>query len=61
MLNHCQKNIYEDKIKEFNRSKTKRLNSVITPAKIHIENSKYLLIGEIKLLNKNHFIANFQD
>ena len=55
------KSIYNEKIKEFNQSKTKRLNSVITPAEIQIEEFKYLPIGEIKLLNNNHFIANFQD
>ena len=55
------KNIYVEKVKEFNLSKTKRLNSVITPSEIYIRESKYLPIGEIRFLNKNHFIANFQD
>ena len=55
------KNIYVEKIKEFNLSKTKRLNFVITPSEIYIKKSKYLPIRKIKLLNKNHFIANFQE
>ena len=60
-MNEKIKLIYKEKIKEFNQSKTKILNSVITPAEIHIEDFKYLPIGEIKLLNNNHYIANFQD
>ena len=60
-INENFKNIYNKKIKEFNLSKTKRLNSVITPAEIYIEDFKYILIREIKLLNNNHYIANFQD
>ena len=60
-MNEKLKLIYKEKIKEFNQSKTKRLNSVITPAEIYIEDSKYLPIGEIKLINNNHYIANFQD
>ena len=55
------KNIYVEKIKKFNISKTKKLNSVITPSEIYIGESKYSPIGEIRLLNKNYFIANFQD
>ena len=39
------KNIYVEKIKEFNHSKTKRLNSVITPSEIYIGKSKYSPIG----------------
>ena len=60
-INEKSKSIYNEKIKEFNQSKTKRLNLVITLAEIHIEDSKYLPIGEIKLLNNNHYIANFQE
>ncbi len=60
-MNENMKLLYQEEIDKFYKSRSRRLNSVITPASIYIEKIKYIPIGEIRLLNNNHYIANFKD
>ena len=60
-MNENMKLLYQEEIDKFYKSRSRRLNSVITPASIYIEEVEYSPIGEIRLLNNNHYIANFKN
>jgi ribonuclease HI len=60
-MNENMKLLYQEEIDKYYKSRSRRLNSVITPASIYIEEVEYSPIGEIRLLNNNHYIANFKN
>ena len=60
-MNENMKLLYQEEIDKFYKNRSRKLNSVITPASIYIEEVEYTPIGEIRLLNNNHYIANFKD